>query len=145
MRILDRAVPAVLFLLCSTLAACSESATAPQPEAVPEVVLIPVADISGFDTDEHKVSCFALLDGGSACPVVRWDGVDYVGLSFRDNRFSMAIYAFGAGGSVLGFREHTGARYLEAAILDDVARTVTFVGQGANTIALTWDELKSIH
>ena len=145
MRTSPRPALALLLLLSSTFAGCSESTTAPQAEAVPEVVLVPVREIAGFDTTEHKVSCFAVLDGGSACPVVRWEGVDYVGLSFRDNRFSMAIYAFGAGGSVLGVREHTGARYLEAAILDDVARTVTFVGQAARTISLGWDELKSIH
>lgn len=151
MHSIPRSRLAVLIPLALSLQACSDSVTAPAepedepvPEAVPTVVLIPSASISGFDADLFTVSCRATLDGAGACPIVRWDGVDYVGLSYRDNRVSLAVHAFGAGGAVLGVGEFPGTRYLEDAVIDTIARTASLVGQGSTTITASWDELRAL-
>lgn len=77
-------------------------------------------------------------------PNVRWNGGDYVGLSYRDNRVSMAIQAFAPGGALLGVCEYTGARYLEDVLLNAAARTATLVGQAGQTIIVSWDELQAL-
>lgn len=140
--------PTVLALATLTfvLAACSESTTAPEVEVElpPEVVLVRATEVAGFDDTQYKVTCRATLEGASACPVVRWNGVDYIGLSYRDNRFSMAIHAFDASGALLGAREYTGARYLADVLLDAAARTATLVGQEGQTITVSWDELQTL-
>jgi hypothetical protein len=72
------------------------------------------------------------------------NGVDYVALSYRDNRFSFAIHAFAADGTLRGLREEVGARYLSAIQIDGEARVVAFVGQAERSVLLGWDSLQQI-
>ena len=149
-KLLERAGRhALLSLLAATAAACSTSSNALAPEVddedgappPPSLIEIAPAELPAFDGDLYKSTC--QTDSG-ACPVVRWNGVDYVALSYRDNRLSFAIHAFDASGTVMGVREETGARYLAAVQMDAEARTVTFVGQAERSVTLTWDALEAI-
>jgi len=139
-----RAMAAALLFAAT---ACTQSSSAltpdpePSPEETPSVVEVAAVAVPTFDADVYKVTC---QTSTGLCPVVRWEGVDYVALSYRDNRFSLALHAFGSTGAVLGVREMVGARYLSAAQVDAATRAVTFVGQDAHAVSLTWDDLRAL-
>jgi len=133
-------------MLAIGAAACSSS-TAPT-EGPPLVVDLPVASHGAIDESQYNATC---LTGptdppqiSTTCPVVRWDGYDYWAMSYGDNRSSMAIHVFDPSGQLIDVTEKSGARYLYAIDIDDVARTVTFRGQADHTITMTWDDLKGL-
>ncbi len=123
----------------------SSSALAPDPEAeqeeLPAIVEVAAVALPTFDRELYKATC---QTASGQCPVVRWEAVDYVALSYHDNRLSFALHAFGADGSVLGVRELVGARYIASVALDSAARAVTLVGQGERSIVVTFDELRQL-
>jgi hypothetical protein len=131
--------------MAATACTQSSSALAPDPEPAPEeapsVVEMAAVSVPAFDGDVYKVTC---QTSTGLCPIVRWEGVDYVALSYRDNRFSLALHAFGSTGAVLGVREMVGARYLAAAQVDAATRAVTFVGQADHAVSLSWDDLRAL-
>lgn len=144
-RRFSAALPLILLL---APAACTTSSNflepepdEPQPEAAPTVRLVAPGALPPFATELYKATCQTT---SGECPVVRWQEVDYVALSFRDNRSSFAVHAFDAAGSTLGVNEAVGARYLADIRVDAEARTVTFVGQADRTVTLTWDALTAI-
>lgn len=125
--------------------ACSGSDTAPGNEgSAPAVVQIDTASHPAFDENLYKVVCMTgpgATTVAPACPVVRWDGVDYWALAYEDNRSSMAILAYDQTGALLNSVEKTGARYVYAIDVDSTAQSVTFHGQADATITMTWAEL----
>ncbi len=140
--------PALPLLLLLAPSACTTSSNflepdpeEPEQEAAPTVRLVAPAALPPFATDQYKATCQTT---SGECPVVRWQEVDYVALSFHDNRSSFAVHAFDAAGSTLGVHEAVGARYLADIRVDTEARTVTFVGQAERTVTLTWDALTAI-
>jgi hypothetical protein len=141
--------PRTLFLLLTALAlpACSEESPV-QPEPVeppaPEVAEVPTSELPAIDREIYKYSCPTNADGVRACPVVRWQGIDYAALSFRDNRISFAIHAWDAQGVLRSVQEFQGARYLASVEVDATAETATFTGQAERTVTLTWAELEAM-
>lgn len=137
------------FTLAATVAigACTQSTSAiapdpePEPEDMPAVVEVAAVALPAFDTELYKATCQTT---SGQCPVVRWEGVDYVALSYRDNRFSFALHAFGADGSVRAVRELEGARYIAAVDLDTAARSVRLVGQSDRAVTLSFDDLRAL-
>ena len=143
-----RAAVALMTLATAVTTACTESSNNlmpemedPTPEEIPTVVSLAPASLPSFDTDTYKATC---QTPSGECPVVRWEGVDYVALSFRDNRSAFAVHAFDAAGATLGVREETGARYLAAVQIDAEARAVVFVGQAERSVTLGWEALRGI-
>lgn len=132
-----------LGLLMAVSACSSSSPAAPEPEeeTPPAVVEIAPASLPPYDTELYKTSC---QTASGACPAVRWQGIDYVALSYRDNRFAFAIHAFDASGGTRGVMEAPGARYAAGIDVDPAARTVTFVGQADQAVTLAWSDLEGI-
>ncbi|MEQ9568831.1 MAG: hypothetical protein RLN75_01465 [Longimicrobiales bacterium] len=136
-----------LMLVVAASAACTSSSNflEPEPEEPeveqPGVRMVARDALPGFATDLYKATC---QTSSGECPVVQWQDVDYVALSFHDNRSAFAIHAFDAAGSTLGVTEAVGARYLNDIVVDVDARTVAFVGQDERTVTLTWDDLATI-
>lgn len=142
---------ALAFLLTLALApaACTSSSNFLEPDpdepveevAPPTVRTVAPSDLPAFDTERFKATC---QTSSGACPVVRWKDVDYVALSYRDNRSSFAIHAFDAAGGTVGVAEALGARYVNDARVDVDGRTVTFVGQADRAVTFGWDDLAAI-
>lgn len=142
-------VRVAVLLAALALPACSDDSPVEpevdEPEvSQPTVAEVPVAELPVFDTELYKTSCSTPNSGVRACPVIRWDGVDYVALSFRDNRLSFAIHAWDTAGGLRSVQEFRGARYLAAVEIDTTAETVGFVGQDERTVTLTWAELEAM-
>lgn len=139
------AAPALLL----AVAACTSSTNAlgPDEEEVdetspaPEVRLVETSALPLWDSEQYKSSCQTET---RACPVVTWRDVEYLALSYRDNRSAFAIHAYDATGALLGVTEAFGARYLAAIRVDTVNAAVTFVGQADLAVTLGWSELEAI-
>lgn len=121
-----------------------ETEPEPEPAAAPEVVEVAVADLPDFDTERYKATCPTNGAGVGACPVIRWQGMDHVALSYRDNRLSFALHTWDAAGTLRSAVETKGARYLNAVRVDTAAETVDFVGQDDRAVTLTWSELEAM-
>lgn len=139
------AAPALLL----AVAACSSSTNALAPEneeideplPAPDVRLVEASALPLWDSEAYKSSCQTET---RACPVVTWKEVDYLALSFHDNRTAFAIHAYDATGTLLGVSEAFGARYLGAIRVDTANTAVTFVGQADREVTLGWSELEAI-
>lgn len=145
-----RRIRSVLPLALLAAAACTSSTNALGPEEeeeteetppAPAVTLVAPADLPLWDSLQYKSSC---QTESRACPVVTWQEVDYVALSYLDNRASFAIHAYDAAGALLGVSEGTGARYLSAVRVDTAGRSVTFIGQDAFEVTRSWTQLEAI-
>jgi len=112
------------------------------------VVMLPTTAHGQYDEQEYYPGCITGPESpstiSSTCPVLRWSGYDYWALSFGDNRSSMAIHAYDPDGALQNVEERTGARYVYAIDVDEIAETVTFRGQVDRTITMTWDELRQL-
>ncbi len=92
-----------------------------------------------------KVTCHVrpdVLDSASQCPVLVWNDYTYWALSYRDNRFAMAIVAYDRDGNLIKRFEKDGARYISSVAVDSNTNTVTFIGQASQSITMTWNELR---
>jgi len=118
----------------------------PLIEPAPQVFIVP--------TDSHppipaglKLTVYDGPDSPSqsspsaTCPVVKWGGYTYWAYSYTDNRVAMNIVAYSdVDNSVASQTEKTGARYLYDISVEPSTRTVTFKGQGDNTVTMTYPE-----
>lgn len=88
--------------------------------------------------------CFDGPDGApvNICPVVLYNGLTFWPLSYRDNRFSIALVATDASGTVKDVQELAGARYAYKITIDASAQTITVYGQSNQTASTAWANLK---
>lgn len=144
---------ALVLLTALAFPACSDDDSPTQPEteepdveqpAPPTVVQVPAAELPPIDRDVYKFSCPRPAGSGATCPVIRWQGMDYAALSYRDNRISFAVHAWDAAGALRSVQEYPGARYVDRALVDTLGETVSFVGQSDREIVLTWAELEAM-
>lgn len=109
----------------------------------PEVTAVPLAS-HGPLPPGTKVTCIPNPNTGAAsatCPIVKINGYSYWALSYQDNRVSFAIAAYDQSGRLTRVWERPGARYIWKIDLDNDKQTVSFVGQSASSIVMTWTDL----
>ncbi len=106
-------------------------------------VVVHVAPAALAVPEGLKVTCLVASDrlaSSPTCPVIEYNGRSYWALSHRDNRSSLTIVAYERD-SVVAQRELSGVRYVVEARIGAADSTITWVGQGANTVTLRWDRL----
>ncbi len=110
----------------------------------PQVVNIP-EDQHGAVAPGLQVICIPNPGTGAhspTCPVLKLNGYSYWAYSYNDNRMDMAIIAYDPAGRVAYAWDKAGARYLFQINVNAGNQTVAFVGQGGNTINMSWQELE---
>ncbi|MGL1901372.1 MAG: hypothetical protein OCC49_04490 [Fibrobacterales bacterium] len=103
----------------------------------PQIVMLAPSNISKIPVG-LKVSCTG------NCPVLQAYGYHYWPLSYIDNRVSLGIVKFDTLGNYIGFKEHSGTRYVETGNLDDQNINITFTGQSNKSVSIALAELESI-
>lgn len=113
-------------------------------QQIPPVVVGFPASAAPTVPADLKVMCAVNTVSGAqsaTCPVIAWNGYIYWVFSYADNRIGLCIAAYTEQGVLVKRWEKTGARYVAKIGVDQKKRTVTLVGQSANTIVVGWDEL----
>ncbi|HEX4860056.1 MAG TPA: hypothetical protein VFV07_02385 [Rhizomicrobium sp.] len=75
------------------------------------------------------------------CPVIRYQGMTTWVLSYKDNRWSMALVTYDANNKIVRNVEHKGARYIVNAVSSPKTQTVTISGQNNKIVTVPWSEL----
>jgi hypothetical protein len=74
------------------------------------------------------------------CPIIKYQGYVTWVLSYKDNRFSMAVVTWDGTGKVVRNVEQKGARYIVNAVSSSKTHTITLSGQDSKTITLPWSD-----
>lgn len=91
-----------------------------------------------------KVTCMTgpnVLTLSKTCPVVVYQGITTWAYSFLDNRVSMALVSYDAGGKIVRNVTRDGARYVWVMESGIRTRLVTMFGQSNQYIEVPWDQL----
>ena len=74
------------------------------------------------------------------CPVIRYQGMTTWVLSYKDNRWSMALVTFGPDNKIVRNVEKKGARYIVNAVSSPKTQLITLSGQSNKNITVPWSE-----
>jgi hypothetical protein len=91
-----------------------------------------------------KVTCLKgpnVLTSSNTCPVVVYQGITTWAYSFLDNRVSMALVSYDAGGNVVRNVTKDGTRYVWNMTSGIKSKLVTIFGQSNQFIEVPWDQL----
>lgn len=77
----------------------------------------------------------------NTCPIVQWGQYTYWAYSYTNNDNAMNIVAYDASGNIVKQWTKGGARYLSKITMDAAAQTLTFWGQGNDSITMGLEEL----
>ena len=75
------------------------------------------------------------------CPVIRYQGMTTWVLSYKDNRWSMALVTYDRDNKIVRNVEKKGARYIVNAVSSPRTQMVTISGQDNKAITVPWSEL----
>lgn len=81
----------------------------------------------------------------SNCPVIQWGGLNYWAYSDTNNNYYVYLYAFDANNNLVKSWQISGNRYVTGITVDNVAQTVTLVGQDNVLTTRTWGELENFN
>lgn len=75
------------------------------------------------------------------CDVVKYRGLTYWPLSFKDNRYGIIVAGYGETGPRVKTVGAAGTRYVWNVTVDGTQKTVTFFGQADSKASLRWEQL----
>jgi hypothetical protein len=78
------------------------------------------------------------------CPVIEWGGLSYWAYSDTDNSDTAYLYAYDANNNLVKSWDFSGNRYITDITVDNIAKTVTLVGQ-SNVTTQTWEQLENFN
>lgn len=78
------------------------------------------------------------------CPVIEWGGLSYWAYSDTVNSDTAYLYAYDANNNLVKSWDFSGNRYITDITVDNIAKTVTLVGQSSVTTR-TWGELENFN
>lgn len=79
------------------------------------------------------------------CPVIQWGGLNYWAYSDTDNNLYVYLYAFDANNNLVKSWQISGNRYVTDITVDNIAKTVTLIGQSNVLTTRTWEQLENFN
>ncbi|NOV02651.1 Ig-like domain-containing protein [Paenibacillus planticolens] len=110
----------------------------PQVLAASEPTVVLKSSGSAPELAGKKFTC-------SNCPVIQWGGLTYWAYSDTDNNLKVYLYAFDANNSLKKSWEFSGNRYVTDIKVDNIAKTVTLIGQDNVPTTRTWEQLENFN
>ncbi|UKS27319.1 Ig-like domain-containing protein [Paenibacillus sp. HWE-109] len=98
----------------------------------------------------YKSSDLAPVQAGkkftcSDCPVIQWGGMSYWAYSDTDNNLIVYLYGYDANNTLVKSWQLSGNRYVTDITVNNIAKTVTFVGQNNVLTTRTWEQLENFN
>ncbi|MBP1963885.1 Ig-like domain-containing protein [Paenibacillus aceris] len=79
------------------------------------------------------------------CPVIQWGGLNYWAYSDTDNNLYVYLNGFDANNNLIKSWQISGNRYVTDITVDNIAKTVTLIGQSNVLTTRTWEQLENFN